>query len=106
MEDSKTGISLLFVLEDGSLGQFWWFALGDNGPDPRDSDDENLHQYRIYNFVEEASDSECQANNLIRFIPDNDYIDDYDVAKSSETSSATSLLKCLTLLLFILSVCF
>ena len=43
-----------YLLEDGSLGQFWWFALGDNGPGPRDSDDENLHQYRIYNFVEEG----------------------------------------------------
>lgn len=68
---SDRGVSLIFLLSDGTLGNFNWLTAPGDDPDPNDYDGTS-HSYIIYNLsTNQPSDSDCSRN-------DNLYEDDND----------------------------
>ena len=81
-DDGSDGISLLFRLRSGELGNFWW-GYDDNGEIDTRVDVNVSHGYDIYEFTGSASASECIDNsNLLNTGANNNNNDD-------STSNAT-----------------
>eukprot|EP01023_Acetabularia_acetabulum_P017844 TRINITY_DN1897_c0_g1_i9.p1 TRINITY_DN1897_c0_g1~~TRINITY_DN1897_c0_g1_i9.p1 ORF type:complete len:323 (-),score=38.76 TRINITY_DN1897_c0_g1_i9:119-1003(-) len=81
--NTGSGISLMFRLSDGSVGNFWW-EYDDEGDIDTFTDFHTLHDYDIYQANGNASDSECAKNDYLLDDDNND--DNNDYSSSSEAS--------------------
>ena len=76
IDQSGRGLSLSFVLADGTLGNVW--SVDNDGEADTIDFDENTHNYDLYSLNGNASNSECASNRNL------------DVDSSSSKTSNTS----------------
>eukprot|EP01025_Chloroclados_australasicus_P005009 TRINITY_DN11406_c0_g1_i2.p1 TRINITY_DN11406_c0_g1~~TRINITY_DN11406_c0_g1_i2.p1 ORF type:complete len:299 (+),score=29.85 TRINITY_DN11406_c0_g1_i2:49-897(+) len=63
-ESTASGISLVFRLSDGSLGNFWW-EYDDEGEIDTVADFGTLHGYDIYRHLDSTTSGECSENSFL-----------------------------------------
>jgi len=79
VESDISGISLMFRLRNGDLGNFWW-EYDDDGEINTFTDFDTLHNYDIYDDSGNASDNDCSENEFILTGADDDDDSDDDNA--------------------------
>ena len=95
VENGVTGISLVFRLRDGRLGNFYWRYDDNDNIDTVADYNTSAHGYDLYTRIGGASDSECKANENFNNNNNNDDDDDSSSSNSSnddddDSSSSSS----------------
>lgn len=89
-EERKEGISLQFILADGSLGQFWWFAYRGKPLDYDHVDDDDKHTYRIFDRQSQADLQDCQKYDNVRYLERGYYYDDDDATGTGDSGGSSA----------------
>lgn len=86
-ETKDQGLSLVFVLQTGQLGNFYWNAQKGEDLNPNDFDDDALHAYDILGFTGDyINQASCDRFSYV----ENEYqYDDDDQSRSSSGASAS-----------------
>lgn len=86
IEDAgASGISLVFRLRDGNIGNFYWGYDDDGEIDTVNDVNTDLHGYDLFSREGNASSSECSANNNL--LDDDNGDDDNDSASNTLIAS-------------------
>jgi len=108
VEERKVGFSLMFLLADGSLGRFWWFAFQKENITPKDFSNPELHYYRIYTRGSDFERSDCQKafEDSVQYLGAGYYLDDEDRFRSSSSASGSESIHTISPLLLVVVITF